>query len=154
MAYALDHEEDALPPVPTRAAVEADIAEWQARVAHLLKTVEAWIPQDGRFQTFHSTGSVFERRMQVVGITTPYKVPILTIKSAGKGAGRGLVLFPEYRWVTGTRGQLVLSDGDRLHCVADGGTADAPDWVLIRDGSIHLEPFTREVFLHLLEAME
>ncbi|WP_029012063.1 hypothetical protein [Niveispirillum irakense] len=150
MAYALDHEEDALPPVPTRAAVEADIAEWQARVAHLLKTVEAWISQDGGFQVLHGSKTVFERRMQMVGITEPYDVPILSIERDG----RGLVLFPEYRWVTGTRGQLVLSDGDRLHCVADGGTADAPDWVLIRDGSIHLEPFTREVFLQLLEAME
>lgn len=150
MAYALDHEDDALPPVPTRAAVEADIAEWQARVARLLKTVEAWIPQDGRFQILHGSMPVFERRMQMVGITEPYNVPILSIEKAG----RGLVLCPEYRWVTGTRGQLVLSDGDRLHCVADGGTADAPDWVLIRDGSFHLEPFTKEVFLPLLEAVE
>jgi hypothetical protein len=179
MAYAFEIGDD-LPDPPTRAGVEADLADWKARLDGLMADVCRWA---GEFpDVLCERGSVakIERKMQMVGLTAPVELPALLLRRLVTQSVRPLPveqrtaymvqealpgrilrheatlsITPDARWVLGTRGQVWIRSDKIFDTVADIGTPEQPDWRLIRRADPeHLIPFTRDVLHELLGRLQ
>ncbi|MFM2043820.1 MAG: hypothetical protein RLY86_2396 [Pseudomonadota bacterium] len=161
MAYAWD--EDEFPPPPTRAEVEAHIADWRQRVQDLFDRIEAWTADRPDLTIDRGDLPFTERRLQTLGITGPVLLPEMVIErrmqvvaaggrtplALGRTASR---LRTDGMWVTPTRGQLRLfTPVPCQHIIADVGKVGLPEWRLVRQGAIASEPLTAEAFVSLLE---
>lgn len=157
MAYAFDLDEEIDPPSPTREEVEADLVEWQQRLASLMDTLQSWVPNDGRFQiTRHDTYSC-EPRMMTVGIRETRPFPALMVEPVpmpDDPPRRTLHIKADARWVLLTEGRLLVFHPGGMTYIEDHGQAGKPEWLIYpQRAPIDGAPLNRDEFLLLLEGL-
>lgn len=151
MAYIIDEDYSQLPPPPTRAEVEADLVDWRDRVESLIDLLASWVPTGQGLTVVRGHRSVMEPRMRAVGIEHPQDLAILSVE----GAHDGLGIYPDARWVTLTRGRLLVFHPLGMTYIEDHGVLGRPDWRLYPHRSlVHDVPLTHAEFLLLLEAIQ
>ncbi len=170
MAYAFDDDYTHLPPPPIRAEVEADIIDWKTRLADLMDGIKEWAAEIPGVEVQEGVVSRLERKMELVGIQEPVRLPALTLRKILKfdytslPAGHQnpyineqcntddvwLSVWPDARWVIGTRGQIWLQSSRQFYTVADLGEPGRPDWRLLQRGDDEFRPFTKEIFQALV----
>lgn len=167
MAYAFDDDYTHLPPPPSRAEVEADIIDWKARLAQLMEQLRLWSMELPDIDCLMVETEKLERKMQLVGINEPLVLPMLLIDKRHEGkvvppAGdRGLrsktdqgwlSVWPDARWVIGTRGQVWIRSSNFHETLADIGQPGTPDWRYTQHGEF-LRPLTKESFQSILKSL-
>lgn len=167
MAYAFDDDYTHLPPPPVRAEVEADIVDWKARLADLMEQLRQWSTEVPGIDCLMAETEKLEPKMQLVGIDQPVVLPMLLIDKRPEGSvtppaeksrprsrsDRGwLSVWPDARWVIGTRGQVWLSTSDWHETLADIGRPGVADWRYTQHGDF-LRPLTKESFQSILKSL-
>ncbi|OYQ32319.1 hypothetical protein CHU95_16065 [Niveispirillum lacus] len=167
MAYAYEIG-DELPPPPTRAEVEADLADWKARLVELVTTLRHWATEVPGIRCVVVETEKHERKMALVGIHQPIGLPLLLIdrkpsqaqetlpaqsgETPALGQG-GMSVWPDARWVIGTRGQVWIQSTDLLETLVDIGKPGAPDWRYTQHGEF-LRPLTKESFQSIVKRLQ
>ncbi|MFY8092029.1 MAG: hypothetical protein ACOVN0_00985 [Niveispirillum sp.] len=170
MAYAFDEDYTHLPPPPVRAEVEADIIDWRSRLTDLMDGIRSWASEIPGVEVQVGEVGRLERKMELVGIHEPVRLPALTLRKIVGSyftplpAGDQnpyinerlttddvwLSVWPDARWVIGTRGQIWLQSNSKFYTVADLGEHGHPDWRLLQKGDDEFRPFTKEIFQALV----
>lgn len=179
MAYAFEIG-DEFPAPPTRAEVEADLAEWKTRLDVFMTDICRWAEEFPGMECERGTVSKIERKMQMVGMTVPADLPAVLVRRLVTQSVHPLPLAerteymkqhglpgrifrneasvsitPDARWVVGTRGQVWIRSDKIFDTIADIGSPGQPDWRLIRRGDPeHLIPFTKDVLHELLGRLQ
>lgn len=114
--------------VPTAEEARAEIEDWKGRIADLFAMIrgaatrlDGWNVDDSR------TSVINERIMQLRGIPA-YPLPILELHGPAKATVK---FIPDARWVSGTRGRVMILGTRRPARLLD--LSDAPgatDWRL------------------------
>jgi hypothetical protein len=167
MAYVIDEDYSQLPPPPTRAEVEADLVDWRHRLTELVKQLSAWSQEIPGIDYVIAETEMLEPKMQMVGINTPFSLPLLLIdKLPTERAGPPLLRFeanrapdygwlsvwPDARWVIGTRGQVWLQSTEFFETLVDIGAPGAPDWRFTQHGEF-LRPLTKDSFQNIIKSL-
>lgn len=167
MAYVIDEDYNQLPPPPTRAEVEADLVDWRHRLTDLVKQLSVWSQEVPGIDCVIAETEMLEPKMQMVGINTPFSLPMLVIdKLPAERAGPTperfaansppdygwLSIWPDARWVIGTRGQVWLQSAEFFETLVDIGTPGAPDWRFTQHGEF-LRPLTRDSFQNIIKSL-
>lgn len=173
MAYAFEIG-DELPDPPTRSAVEADIADWKARLSELMALITQWALELPDVEVELGPCDMLERKMEMVGIKGPVQLPSLLIQRVVETTRKPipeahrtpdthervvhrkawLSVMPDARWVVGTRGQVLIRAFNRVETVMDLGEAGKPDWRIMRLSDHEFVPFTKPLFQELVKALK
>lgn len=173
MAYAFEIG-DELPDPPTRAEVEADIADWKVRLSDLMALITQWAQELPDVDVELGPCDMRERKMELVGIKSPVQLPSLLIHRVVETTREPmpeaswtpwarervvhrkawLTVMPDARWVVGTRGQVLIRAFLRVETVMDLGEVGKPDWRIMRLSDHEFVPFTKAVFQELVKALK
>lgn len=173
MAYAFEIG-DELPDPPTRREVEADIADWKARLGELMVLITQWALELPDVEVELGPCDMLERKMEMVGIKGAVQLPSLLIQRVVETtrtpipeADRTpyahervlhrkawLSVMPDARWVVGTRGQVLIRAFNRIETVMDLGEAGKPDWRIMRLSDHEFVPFTKALFQEMVKALK
>lgn len=161
MAYAFEIG-DELPDPPTRAEVEADIADWKLRLDKITSCIQDWMRDGQEFRCDPIEYRMSERKMEFVGIHEDMVLPGLLItrmstttdmdgnEHAQQVLGK---ILPDARWVIGTRGQIRFWTPGRVYTIADLGEPGRAEWHFTNADDLSLPLFTRPVLLQMLDGL-
>lgn len=169
MAYVIDEDYSQLPPPPTRAEVEADLVDWKLRLTDLMALLNQWAKEIPGIDTVVVETEKLERKMELVGIHEPVQLPLLLIDRQpdqpippatgqisdwplGDVDHGFLSVWPDARWVIGTRGQVWLQSADYKDTLVDIGRPGKPDWRYTQQGE-YLRPLSKDSFQTIVKSL-